>query len=181
MFPVKLLVRRAVWRGNQHSQQIVRSRHNLVERFYKRILIIISMITNIISILIITTITTILIIIIINTNCQTSCWTRRMVQAGYPVEKFYSASAAAAADDYKNSETWRLRKFKKKYFKRTLPRQMSGLQGRLYSEQECLSHPNVIWTRWRKWPFQLWLAFNCIWTSCWKCWAIFKLYEDFSK
>ena len=28
----------------------------------------------------------------------------RMVQAGYPVEKFYSASAAAA-DDYKNSET----------------------------------------------------------------------------
>ena len=50
-----------------------------------------------------------------------------MVQAGYPVEKFYSASAAAA-DDYKHSETWRLRKLKKEYFKRTLTRQMSDLQ-----------------------------------------------------
>ena len=40
----------------------------------------------------------------------------------------FCLSSTAAADDYKSSETWRLRKFKKEYFKRTLTRQMSGLQ-----------------------------------------------------
>ena len=97
----------------------------------------------------------------------------------------FCLSSTAAADDYKSSETWRLRKFKKEYFKRTLTRQMSGLQ--------VESRKTLFRTRMSELPkcdmnemkkmaistvasLQLYLNIHC-----WKCWAIFKLYENFSK